>query len=133
MHLHMIKSNKITSGKYTARIIDIDIKVNVRFGNYIADVFKPLYMVKEHKIRDNGIFHYKIKNGFLYEPKKNWGYYKFLESMGMSRTDTLYPPMDKLVGKIVSLEVYEKNFTNEFSNFVKYPVGRVIKVIESPF
>ena len=133
MHLHMIRSEKIRSGKYTARIVDVDIKLNVRFGKYIADVFKPLYQIKEYKVRDNGVFHYKRKPGFLYEAKKNWNYYKFLESMGMSRQETLYPPMDKLVGKIVSLEVYEKSFTNEFNSYVKYPVGRVIKVVESPF
>jgi hypothetical protein len=33
----------------------------------------------------------------------------------------------------VLLEVYQKNFTNQFDSYVKYPVGRAIKVIKAPF
>ena len=40
---------------------------------------------------------------------------------------------DKIIGKIVALEVYQKNFRNEFDSYVKYPVGRVIKVVNTPF
>lgn len=126
----MIRSKQINVGNHTARIVDVVINKNVRFGRYIADVIKPIYAVGDSKIKDNGIFHYKREQGFLYEPKKNWGYFKFLDIM---KIKTIYPVDSILIGKIVLLEVYQKNFTNQFDSYVKYPVGRAIKVIKAPF
>ena len=62
----MIRSKQINVGNHTARIVDVAINKNVRFGRYIADVIKPIYAVGDSKIIDNGIFHYKREHGFLY-------------------------------------------------------------------
>jgi len=131
MRYQMIKNSEIQSGKYTARITNIEIAKSVRFGRYIADVFKPIYAVEDSIVRDNGIFKYKRQEGYLYDAKKNWGYYKFLKSMGINNMQHILD--DKIIGKIVALEVYQKNFRNEFDSYVKYPVGRVIKVVNTPF
>ena len=53
----------VPAGRYTATVIDMEISENVRFGKYIADVFKPEYEIdsKEHPdyaditVKDNGI------------------------------------------------------------------------------
>ena len=54
----------VNLGKHTAKIVDVEISNNVRFGKYIADVFKPVYKVGENTVRDNGIFKYKHVQGF---------------------------------------------------------------------
>jgi len=127
--------DKVDTGKYIAKIVDIDVSENVRFGRYIADVYKPIYMVSGNPVKDNGVFMYKKVEGFLYNPQKNWGYAKFLNSVGVKKDNTideLYK-FKQLIGKLVEIEVYTKVFNNEFSKRVQYPVARVLRKVEVPF
>jgi len=127
--------DSVNLGKHTAKIVDVEISNNVRFGKYIADVFKPVYKVGENTVRDNGIFKYKQVQGFSHDPKKNWGYAKFLNVMGVknsSSTDDV-SKFKNLIGELVEIEVYEKIFNNTFSKRVTYPVARVVKHVEIPF
>ena len=127
--------DSVNLGKHTAKIVDVEISNNVRFGKYIADVFKPVYKVGENTVRDNGIFKYKHVQGFSHDPKKNWGYAKFLNVMGVkncSSTDDV-SKFKNLIGELVEIEVYEKIFNNTFSKRVKYPVARVVRIVEVPF
>ena len=127
--------DSVPTGQHISTIIGIEISSNVRFGQYVADVFKPIYRVKENTVRDNGIFRYKQAKGFLYDPKNNWGYAKFLNVMGVKKNNAVDEKykFENLVGKLVLIEVYDKVFTNEFSKRVKYPVARLLKKVEVPF
>ena len=88
-------TRSVPSGRYTARIIGMDISENVKFGRYVADVFKPEYEVdgKEHPeyescaIKDNGVFRYKKVDDHLYEHRKNWGFAKFLSIMQLRKDE----------------------------------------------
>tara|TARA_R110000823_G_scaffold36188_3_gene98959 strand:+ start:302 stop:697 length:396 start_codon:yes stop_codon:yes gene_type:complete len=122
-------------GKHIAKIVDVEISNNVRFGKYIADVFKPVYRVNGNTIKDNGIFKYKHVQGFSHDPKKNWGYAKFLNVMGVRKSNTTNEnfKFENFIGKLVEIEVYEKIFNNTFSKRVKYPVARVVRYVEVPF
>ena len=127
--------DSVNLGKHTAKIVDVEISNNVRFGKYIAYVFKPVYKVGENTVRDNGIFKYKHVQGFSHDPKKNWGYAKFLNVMGVknsSSTDDV-SKFKNLIGELVEIEVYEKIFNNTFSKRVTYTVARVVKHVEIPF
>ena len=127
--------DSVNLGRHTAKIVDVEISNNVRFGKYIADVFKPVYKVGENTVRDNGIFKYKHVQGFSHDPKKNWGYAKFLNVMGVKNgnsTDAT-SKFKNLIGELVEIEVYEKIFNNTFSKRVTYPVARVVKHVEIPF
>ena len=63
----MAADDKLPTGEYIAKIVDVEISANVRFGNYIADVYKPVYSIIRNddtelngmEVRDNGIFRYK--------------------------------------------------------------------------
>ena len=112
--------DSVNLGKHIATIVDVETSNNVRFGKYIADVFKPVYKVGGNTVKDNGIFKYKQVQGFSHDPKKNWGYAKFLK-------------FENLIGELVEIEVYEKIFNNTFSKRVKYPVARVVRTVEVPF
>ena len=127
--------DSVNLGKHMATIVDVEISNNVRFGRYIADVFKPVYKVGDSTVRDNGIFRYKQVDGFLYDPKKNWGYAKFLASVGVKKNNSMDErfKFENLIGKLVEIEVYDKIFNNEFSKRVRYPVARVLRVVEIPF
>jgi hypothetical protein len=127
--------DSVHTGKHTAKIVNIEISNNVRFGRYIADVFKPVYKVGENTVRDNGVFRYKQVNGFLYDPKKNWGYAKFLSSMGVRKNNAVDErfKFENLIGELVEIEVYDKVFNNEFSKRVNYPVAKVLRILEIPF
>ena len=127
--------DSVNLGKHVATIVDVKISNNVRFGRYIADVFKPVYRVRDNTVRDNGIFRYKQADGFLYDPKKNWGYAKFLTSVGVKKNNSMNEKFKfkNLIGKLVEIEVYEKIFNNTFSKRVTYPVARVVKYVEIPF
>lgn len=127
--------DKVDTGKYIARITDVEVSENVRFGRYIADVYKPVYMVGGNTVRDNGVFMYKKVEGFLYDPKKNWGYAKFLNSLGVKKSSAIDEryKFEQIVGKLVEIEVYNKVFNNEFSKRVQYPVARVLRKVEVPF
>ena len=127
--------DSVNLGKHMATIVDVEISNNVRFGRYIADVFKPVYRVRDNTVRDNGIFRYKQADGFLYDPKKNWGYAKFLTSMGVRKNNAVDErfKFENLIGELVEIEVYDKIFNNEFSKRVRYPVARVLRVVDIPF
>ena len=131
----MLSNGSVNTGKYTAIIVDVEVSNNVRFGRYVADVYKPVYKVGDNTVRDNGIFMYKRVEGFLYDSKKNWGYARFLTTMGVKRkagSNEGYK-FTNLIGEIVEIEVYEKIFNNEFSKRVGYPVAKVLKSIGVPF
>ena len=127
--------DSVNLGKHTAKIVDVEISNNVRFGKYIADVFKPVYKVGENTVRDNGIFKYKHVQGFSHDPKKNWGYAKFLNVMGVKKSNTNGGDFkfENIIGELVEIEVYEKIFNNTFSKRVKYPVARVVRIVDVPF
>ena len=127
--------DSVNLGKHTAKIVDVEFSNNVRFGKYIADVFKPVYKVGENTVRDNGIFKYKHVQGFSHDPKKNWGYAKFLNVMGVKKSNTNGGDLkfENIIGELVEIEVYEKIFNNTFSKRVKYPVARVVRIVEVPF
>lgn len=128
----MVSDESVTYGKYTAEIIDVEVSENVRFGRYIANVYKPVYSVRvngsmERKtVKDNGVFRYKKVEGSLYSAQKNWGYAKFLKTMKTKN-------INSIVGELVSIEVYEKTFNNSFSKRVQYPVAKILNLIEVPF
>ena len=127
--------DSVPTGKHISKIVGIEISTSVRFGRYVADVFKPIYQVNGGTVRDNGIFKYKQVEGFLYDPKKNWGYAKFLNVMGVKKNNAIDEryKFENLVGKLLQIEVYDKVFNNEFSKRVKYPVARVLNKVEIPF
>ena len=127
--------DSVNLGKHTAKIVDVEISNNVRFGKYIADVFKPVYKVGGNTVKDNGIFKYKHVQGFSHDPKKNWGYAKFLNVMGVKKSNTNGGDFkfENIIGELVEIEVYEKIFNNTFSKRVKYPVARVVRIVEVPF
>jgi hypothetical protein len=133
----------VPEGRYTASVVSLDIIEDMKFGNYIADIFKPEYMVdiEEHPkvegeiVKDNGIFRYKKVDGHLYEHKKNWGYAKFLSMMGLRNDEEkggqlpfLY--QSDVKGAKVLIDVSLKEFTNENENSVSYPVARVVQVLK---
>tara|TARA_Y100001951_G_C11243147_1_gene241767 strand:- start:50 stop:445 length:396 start_codon:yes stop_codon:yes gene_type:complete len=127
--------DSVNLGRHTAKIVDVEISNNVRFGKYIADVFKPVYKVGGNTVKDNGIFKYKHVQGFSHDPKKNWGYAKFLNVMGVKNNNSIddSSKFKNLIGELVEIEVYEKIFNNTFSKRVTYPVARVVKHVEIPF
>jgi|TARA_R110000824_G_scaffold10249_3_gene45372 hypothetical protein len=129
-------NEKVETGIYTAKIVDIEVAENVRFGKYIADVYKPIYRVNNDlQVKDNGVFKYKQVEGFLYNPQKNWGYAKFLNTMGVKRNSSANErfKFEVLKGELVRIEVYTKMFNNQFSKRVQYPVAKVLQKVEVPF
>jgi len=129
-------NEKVETGIYTAKIVDIEVAENVRFGKYIADVYKPIYRVNNDlQVKDNGVFKYKQVEGFLYNPQKNWGYAKFLNTMGVKRNGSANErfKFEVLKGELVRIEVYTKMFNNQFSKRVQYPVAKVLQKVEVPF
>ena len=77
--------DSVKTGKQNAKIVDVEVATDIRFGRYLADVYKPVYHTDGGTIKDNGIFRYKKADGFLYDPKKNWGYARFLNAMDIKR------------------------------------------------
>ena len=135
----------VPEGRYTATVISIETVEDIKFGNYIADIFKPEYMidVDEHPkidgevVKDNGIFRYKESDGCMYDHKKNWGYAKFLSLMGLRKDKDrggqlpfLY--QNDIKGSSVLIDVSFKEFTNENENIVSYSVARVVQLIKDP-
>tara|TARA_R100000544_G_C2221793_1_gene58005 strand:+ start:10 stop:459 length:450 start_codon:yes stop_codon:yes gene_type:complete len=140
----------IPTGRYRARIINVECNSNVRFGNHISDVYKPVYAIEDNKhlslkgkqVKDNGIFVYKRHEGFQFEPKRNWGYSKYLKMMKISKvrdnnTGMIAPlTTNDVIHNVVNIDVFEKSFTNDFSQYVKYNVARAVELIkkgEVPF
>ena len=142
-------NNSVPKGRYTARITELSISENVKFGNYIADVFKPEYTIDKEShppydncsVIDNGIFRYKKVGDSLYDHSKNWGYAKFLSIMGLRKEEGeggqlpfLY--LNDIKGAVVLIDVFIKRFTNDLDSEISYSVGRVIqlqKPSEVPF
>jgi hypothetical protein len=140
----------IPTGRYKAKIVDVECNSNVRFGNHISDVYKPVYAIEDNEnlsykgkqVKDNGIFIYKKKAGFQFEPKRNWGYSKYLKLMDLKKqrdNETgMIAPLNKgdIIHNVVNIDVFEKTFTNDFSQYVKYNVARAVELIkkgEFPF
>ena len=42
-------NGSVPKGRYTATITELSISENVKFGNYIADVFKPEYTINKEE------------------------------------------------------------------------------------
>jgi len=142
-------SKSVSAGRYIATITGMNTSENVRFGRYVADVFKPEYEIdgKEHPeyeacvVKDNGVFRYKKINDCLYEHRKNWGFAKFLSVMQLRKDkgeggQLPYLYLNDVKGATVLIDVFMKKFVNDFESAVYYPVGRVIQLIkkaEVPF
>ena len=137
--------NSVPKGRYTAIITDLSISENVKFGNYIADVFKPEYTIdkKDHppydgcSVLDNGIFRYKKVEDCIYDHNKNWGYAKFLSVMGLRKEDgkgRQLPFLDlgQIKGSTVLIDVFTKKFTNDLDSQISYSVGRTVQLQNKP-
>mgnify|MGYP003112292266 FL=1 len=137
-------SKSVPAGRYTAIITDMSTSENVRFGRYVADVFKPEYEIdgKEHPeyeacmVKDDGVFRYKKVDDCLYEHRKNWGFAKFLSVMQLRRDkgkggQLPYLYLNDIKGAKVLVDVFMKKFVNDFESEVYYPVGRVIQLFKS--
>ena len=137
-------TRSVPTGRYTASIIGMETSENLRFGRYVADVFKPEYEVdrNEHPeyesctVRDNGVFRYKKVDGQLYEHRKNWGFAKFLSIMQLRKDKGqggqlpfLY--LADINGSKVLIDVTMKTFYNDLDSEVRYPVARTIQLIKS--
>ena len=135
MQIANLNNDTVETGKHIARIVEVEISKDVRFGRYVANVYKPIYRINDKTVRDNGVFMYKKVEGFLYSPQKNWGYAKFLNTVGVKKSNALGESFkfESLINTLVEIEVYEKIFDNEFSTRVKYPVARVLRKVEVPF
>jgi len=135
----------LPAGRYTASIVGLDLSKNVKFGNYIADVFKPEYLIdrKEHPeyedyiVRDNGIFRYKEVEGMIYNHKKNWGFAKFISTMKLRKQDRegkqlpfLY--LEDIKDSVVLIDVFMKEFMNDLDSEIRYSVARTIQLIKEP-
>jgi len=140
----------IPTGRYKAKIVDVECNSNVRFGKLISDVYKPVYSIEDDKylslkgkqVKDNGIFVYKVQQGFQFEPKRNWGYSKYLKLMQLEKTRNnttgMIEPLKRsdIIHNVVTIDVFEKYFTNDFSQYIKYNVARTVELImkgEVPF
>mgnify|MGYP003117212479 FL=1 len=135
-------SKGVPTGRYSSRIVDLEVTTNLRFGKYVADVFKPEYAIdgmqhpeySDSCVLDNGIFRYKEKEGFLYDPKKNWGYVKFISFFGLYKKNSkgVQLPVISLPdikSSNILIDVFMKSFTNEYEKEIKYPVARAIQLL----
>lgn len=141
----------IPEGRYSSKIISLEVINNVSCGSgkYIADIFKPEYLIdpnehpeyKGESVMDNGIFRYRKSDGYIYEPKKNWGYAKFMTIANLyksgSNSDHLpFLELNDIKGAVVLIDVFMKKFVNEYEKDVRYPVARAVqftKPAEAPF
>ena len=62
------KKSRVSDGEYRAKIVRLEIKSDVRFGNMLADIYKPVYKIIDDdfngvEIKDNGLFHYRQLEG----------------------------------------------------------------------
>ena len=132
----------VPEGRYTTKIINLEVTEDLTFKKHIADVFKPEYEIDSSKhpefisetVLDNGIFRYKQKDDFLYDPKKNWGFVKFMSVMGLynkgeeGQLPFLY--LNDIKGAIVLIDVFMKKFKNEYDKDVRYPVARLVQIVD---
>ena len=133
----------IPQGRYKAKIVDVECNSNVRFGRFISDVYKPVYSIEDDKylslkgkqVKDNGIFVYKVQQGFQFEPKRNWGYSKYLKLMQLEKTRNnttgMIEPLKRsdIIHNVVMIDFFDKTFTNDFSQYIKYNVARTVELI----
>ena len=133
----------IPTGRYKAKIVDVECNSNVRFGKLISDVYKPVYSIEDDKylslkgkqVKDNGIFVYKVQQGFQFEPKRNWGYSKYLKLMQLEKTRNnttgMIEPLKRsdIIHNVVMIDFFDKTFTNDFSQYIKYNVARTVELI----
>jgi len=135
---------KPPKGIYKARVIDLDTIKDVRCGEHLADIYKVHYRVqsgefKDFVVKDNGVFRYKEKDGFLYDPKRNWGYGKFYDILQLPKNTngkSSIPALDKntIDGYIVNIDLSYKTFVNEMQTQVSYPIAKLVeKISEVPF
>jgi|TARA_R100001015_G_C4567929_1_gene126490 hypothetical protein len=130
----------IPKGRYTASIVSLEINKNVRFGSFLCDVFKPEYLIdtSEHPeyegavVKDNGIFRYKKVDDCDYSPQKNWGFAKFLSIMKIPKLNGQLPFLKHkdVENAKVLIDIYMKTFFNDLDSEVRYPVARVIQLLE---
>ena len=138
-------NGSVPKGRYTATITELSISENVKFGDYIVDVFKPEYTINKEahppydgcSVIDNGIFRYKKAGDSLYDHSKNWGYAKFLSLMGLRKEEGeggqlpfLY--LNDIKGAVVLIDVFIKKFTNDLDSEISYSVGRTIQLQNKP-
>jgi len=133
----------VPAGRYTAHIIGMELSENVKFGRYVADVFKPEYEIDrdehpnyaDNTVRDNGIFRYKKTEDAIYEHKKNWGFAKFISMMGLGKEERKSGQLpflylhDIKMAKVL-IDVFKKKFLNDLDEEIHYPVARVIQLID---
>jgi|TARA_R100000700_G_scaffold37892_1_gene48554 hypothetical protein len=130
-------------GRYTAVITGMEVSENMKFGKYVADVFKPQYLldVGEHPefegcfVKDNGVFRYKKVEGHSYQHGKNWGFAKFLSIMQLLREEGKggqlpYLHLTDIKNAKVLIDVFTKKFMNDLDSEIHYSVARVIQLVE---
>tara|TARA_R100000963_G_scaffold22627_1_gene15708 strand:+ start:240 stop:695 length:456 start_codon:yes stop_codon:yes gene_type:complete len=138
------KKIRLPKGEYEAVIINLEMVNNIRCGKFIADVFKPVYKViypdnPSVDVKDGGIFRYKEKVGYEFEPSRNWGFAKFCEILGVTKEENgkvslPYLNVDMMDGFKVLVEINHKSFVNKTGMSVEYPVATLKKKIgEVPF
>ena len=110
-------NGSVPKGRYTATITDLSISNNVKFGNFIADVFKPEYTIdkKDHPPYDGC---------------------KGLRKEGGEGGQLPFLYLNDIKGSVVLVDVFTKKFTNDFDSQISYSVGRAIQLqnkAEVPF
>tara|TARA_R110002020_G_scaffold28130_4_gene89904 strand:+ start:4813 stop:5289 length:477 start_codon:yes stop_codon:yes gene_type:complete len=137
-------TRSVPTGRYTAKVVGMEISENVKFGRYVADVFKPEYEVdgKEHPeyeacvVKDDGVFRYKKVGDCQYEHRKNWGFAKFISIMQLRKDEGKggqlpYLHLVDIKGAKVLIDVTMKTFMNDLDSEIRYPVARAIQLIET--
>ena len=139
------KKNRISDGEYTARVVGLDVKEAMRFGNLLADIYKPIYGIigddfDGMEVKDNGLFHYRQMEGHDFIPKRNWGYYKFCKAFGLAHKSTNgkaeLPQLElrNLERYNVVIKVFHKSFVNNDGVDINYAVARLMEIAkEIPF
>jgi hypothetical protein len=133
---------KPPKGSYDAVIVGLDIIEDVHCGVHIADIYKPHYKLIDENykglvVKDNGVFRYKKKQGYEYNPKRNWGYNKFTQLLDIPKNTSNNRgsiTFDVIDGWTVVIELTYKTFVNEMHTQVSYPVATLQeKKSEAPF
>ena len=139
------KKSRVSDGEYRAKIVRLEIKSDVRFGNMLADIYKPVYKIIDDdfngvEIKDNGLFHYRQLEGHDFIPKRNWGYYKFCKVFGLARkstngrTELPQLKLEPLENCEAIIKVFHKSFVNNDGVNINYAVARLVKIEkETPF
>ena len=139
------RKKHVNEGEYRAKVVGLDIKENMRFGNMLADIYKPLYRIigdnfDGMEVKDNGLFHYRQLEGHDFIPKRNWGYYKFCKAFGLAHKSTNgkaeLPQLElrNLERYDVVIKVFHKSFVNNDGTNINYAVARLVKIEkEIPF